>query len=124
MFAFLATYWMIGMKIVAVPKLSKLTLWEIILNNFWSTISHCYVVFFFVDLIHKEVNRSSEVAAALRSQSLSSPPIRKFVHQLHLQVAQNKISLTAANFIKLGWHQAFLMYGGVISYSTVSSQLY
>ncbi|KAB0803800.1 hypothetical protein PPYR_00770 [Photinus pyralis] len=124
MFAWLATYWIRGVKITEILKLSKFALWTTIINSFWTTFVHCNMPFFFADRIHKEANRSGEVTGKLYHQALGSRPLRKFVHQLQFQIAQNKITLTAAKFIKLGWNQTFLMYGGVISYSIVSCQLY
>ncbi|KAK4884209.1 hypothetical protein RN001_000480 [Aquatica leii] len=124
MFAFLATYWMLGIKIVDRPRIEELGFWEITINNFLATILHCYVVFFFADLIHKEVNRTNDVLEELHLRSYFCSKVLKTICQLYHQINHNKFVFTAGKFIDLGWHQAFMMFGGVISYSIVSSQLY
>ncbi|KAF5289710.1 hypothetical protein FQR65_LT11764 [Abscondita terminalis] len=124
MFAFLATYWMVGIKIVDTPRIEKLALWEITVNNFLATILHCYVVFFFADLMHKEIKRTNDVLEDLHLQGFSSSKLLKTIYQLYQQINHNKFVFTTAKFTELGWHQAFGMFGGVISYSVVSTQWY
>ncbi|KAF5292794.1 hypothetical protein FQA39_LY13839 [Lamprigera yunnana] len=124
MFAFLATYWMLGIKIVNKPEIEKLTLWEIILNNFLATVLHCYVSFFFADVIRKQEGRTNDVLEQLCLRAFSRPDILKAIYGFHQQLNHNKFVFTAAKFIELGWQQAFAMFGGVITYSIVSSQLY